>query len=738
MVDGQSLEEIKSKGSQRSSGSLPLNYFFDESAQRNFIYIVALGAAASLLLAYLYSVTLHPVEWVRHGAFLFGMAGFTWAAFEARKTGSIARSGSILTLTGVAMTVVPAYFQGGVSAAFSIWFLVIPLVGGLLLGPRMALLTAFLGVAAMSVLAILESEKMLPSPSAEEQGALLVYLNLVLGISFSGVVGMVCAHSLVSSGQRLHEAMEADQLKAVALKESNSRFRASLDAALDAIVVVDGDNRILDFNPAAEAIFSRSKADVKNTYLPEMLIPERFREAHVEGFARFQRTGQRRIIGSKVETIAVRADGKEFPIEMAIQPLLLSGKDQFAAYIRDLTEQRAAEEELRVNNQQLAQSRRLEAIGRLAGGVAHDFNNLLTAINGYAELLLNRTDLDESARMGLEQVAHAGDQARTLTQQLLAFSRSDRLESELVDPNEMISGLLAMMSRVLSDSIILETRLADDIGLVKTDGARLEQALLNLVLNAGDAMPEGGELTLVTSNVKLEEGELSHFDELSGGDYVCVSVRDTGTGMDSYTAGKIFEPFFTTKPIGEGTGLGLATAYGTVRQSGGAMKVETQPGGGTTFKIFLPRHDGSASVSVESTTSLEPTHGETLLVVEDQVGVRDLVKNTLEEIGYTVIIASDGEEAVERVAEHEGDVDLVVTDVVMPRLGGPETVRQLRVAQPNLKVVYVSGYSEEDLGIDDLAEAGTVFLQKPFGLEELCHSVQSLLSSPGGPGAENT
>ena len=508
------------------------------------------------LVAYLYSVAAHPVEWIRHAAFLFGMGAFIWAAVVVRRTGSIAQGGSIVILAGIAMTVVPAYFQGGVSAAFSIWFLVIPLVSGLLLGSRMALITAILGIAAMSLLAFLESMAVLPIPTDEEKASFLVYLNLVLGISFSGVVGMVCARSLVTSGERLREATEADAIKTVALKESNSRFRASIEAALDAIVVADEGDRIIDFNPAAEAIFGRSKSSVVNMSLPETLIPERLRDLHREGFRRFQQTGQPRIAGSKIETMALRKDGSEFPIEMVIQPLGVSGRDQFAAYIRDLTEQRASEEELRVKNQQLAQSRRLEAIGRLAGGVAHDFNNLLTAINGYAELLLGRDSVDEVSRNGLEQIAHAGGQARVLTQQLLAFSRSDRLESEVVNPNEMISGLLKMMGRVLADSIAVETDLADDVGLVKTDGARLEQALLNLVLNAGDAMPDGGRLTLKTASVSADDTSLSHIQDMSPGPYVRISVEDTGTGMDAHTAGKVFEPFFTTKGHGRRDGFG--------------------------------------------------------------------------------------------------------------------------------------------------------------------------------------
>ena len=727
-MKGESVQEADRSSASRSGGRRrPLDYFFDEDDQRNFIYIVALGAAGSLLAAYLYSVAVHPVDWVRHATFLFGMGSFLWAAVAVRRTGSIVQAGSILILAGIVMTVVPAYFQGGVSASFSIWFLVIPLVSGLLLGAWMAVVTAILGVLAMSAFVFLESVQALPVPSAAEQASLLVYLNLILGISFSGVVGMVCARSLVTSGERLRDATEADALKAVALEESNLRFRASIDAALDAIVVADSDDRIVDFNPAAETIFGRSKSSVVDQSLPETLIPERLRPLHEQGFGRFQTTGQPQIIGTKIESTALRADGTEFPIEMVIQPLGVSGRDQFAAYIRDLTEQRAAEEELRLKNQQLAQSRRLEAIGRLAGGVAHDFNNLLTAINGYAELLLGRTPEDDSNRSGLEQIAHAGGQARVLTQQLLAFSRSDRLESEVVDPNEMITGLLNMMGRVLSDSIVIETDLGEDVGVVKTDGARLEQALLNLVLNAGDAMPDGGQLTLKTATVGLQDLPHPHREEMKAGAYVRISVQDTGIGMDTQTAGKIFEPFFTTKARGEGTGLGLATAYGTVRQSGGAMTVDTRQGGGSTFEIFLPRYEGSALAPVESASELRPGHGETLLVVEDQMGVRELVKNTLEDVGYRVLTAEDGEEAIQRVTEFHGRVDLMVTDVIMPRLGGPETVRRLRAMEVDLKVVYVSGYAEEDLGMHDLAEPNTLFLRKPFGLEELCRAVQSLL-----------
>ena len=344
MADDSSPTNKSSRSEGRPRRPLPLDFIFDTSAQRNFIYIVALAAAGSLVVAYLYSVATHPVDWVRHVAFILGMAAFSAAAVTVRLTGSVAVPGSILVLAGAAMTVVPAYFQGGVSAAFSVWFLVIPLLSGLVLGARMALITGFLGIAAMSVLAFLERSGVLPVPSSEEMGSFLVYLNLVLGIFFSTAVGTVCARSLVTSGQRLEESREAEAAKTVALEESNSRFRASIDAALDAIVVVDMENRIVEFNPAAEHIFGRARSGVVGMSLPEMLIPERLRESHREGFARYQRTGKPTILGSKIETTALRQDGSEFPVEMVIQPVVVSKQNQFTAYVRDLTEQRAAEQ----------------------------------------------------------------------------------------------------------------------------------------------------------------------------------------------------------------------------------------------------------------------------------------------------------------------------------------------------------------------------------------------------------
>jgi len=705
----------------------PLGEIFEASVQRRFVDAVSILAGISLLVGFVYSLfTEGSIDWVRWSAFWLGMLGFASAPIAMRRRASVAVGTLIVLITGVALIVVPAYYQGGASAIFTIWFLLVPLLAGLLLGPRPALLAGALGAAVMTGFYLLETSGRLPT-DLPRMDPFMAWLNLMLGITFSTTVGAFSARTLMASSERLRAARLAEAAKTRALEESHDRYRAGVEAALDAIVTINESGRIVEFNPAAEQMFGHSRAETLDSPLAESLIPERMRAAHRHSLRNYLQHGETRVLGRKLEMKALRADGSEFPVEISVQPLSVLGRPHFSAYLRDLTDQYAANQELRNAEQQLAQARRLEAIGRLAGGVSHDFNNLLLAINGHTELLLARDDLDGEARECLEQIEHAGQQATAVTQQLMAFSRSGHLSPALTDANQQIRNLVAMMERLLPESICIRTELAPDIWPLQADPARLEQALLNLVLNAGDAMADGGELRLSTRNVMLNEEDSLRMEGLQPGPHIEIQVSDTGKGMDEDTATRAFEPFFTTKTTGEGTGLGLATAYGSVRQSGGAILLTSQEGAGSTFTVILPRATTPEELSEEGANSSTTRGGETILVVEDQPALRKLLQRSLGDQGYHVLLATNGIDAIEQAQGLDGRIDLLITDMVMPRLGGAGTVARLRADHPDLKVIFISGYAGEFTDDPKVREDGTLFLQKPFRLKVLGERVREVL-----------
>ena len=366
---------------------------------------------------------------------------------------------------------------------------------------------------------------------------------------------------------------------------------------------------------------------------------------------------------------------------------------------------------------QLAQAQKLEAIGRLAGGVAHDFNNVLTAILGSAELLLLDTPAGADAREEVEIIRDAAVRAQELIRQLLAFSARQVLQPAVVDLNDLIKNLGRMLRRLIGEDLVLTTELADDLGAVRVDPGQVEQVLVNLAVNARDAMPDGGRLTIRTANVPGEA-------------HVLVEVTDTGTGMDAATLARVFEPFFTTKERGKGTGLGLASVYGIVHQSGGDITVRSSPGAGTTFRIHLPRVDEPVEVSRAAPIVATPVAGtETILVAEDEQIVRVLVRKVLEQAGYMVLLAGGGAEALQIAERHPGPIQLLVTDVVMPGMTGRELARRLIELRPTTKVLYLSGYADEAVERHGVLDPGTAFMQKPFSPSALAARVREVLGS---------
>jgi len=419
-----------------------------------------------------------------------------------------------------------------------------------------------------------------------------------------------------------------------------------------------------------------------------------------------------------------RADGTKFDAEYFASPMW-RGKEIVGAVVTflDMSHQKTLEE-------QLHQSQKMEAIGQLAGGVAHDFNNLLTIINGYSELLLQSTPQDDPNRELLEEILKAGERSASLTRQLLVFSRKQVLAPKVLDLNEVVRHTEKMLRRVIGEDIELTTVLDPELGSVKADPGQLEQVLLNLAVNARDAMPQGGRLTVETSNVFLDEDyALSHADARPGW-YVMLSVTDTGTGMTEEVKRRLFEPFFTTKGVGEGSGLGMAVVHGIVKQSDGRIEVYSEPGLGTSFKIYLPRVEQPALTGRSATGLGPPPRGtETVLLVEDDDAVRALTRFTLQQCGYTVLEASHGEEAIRVATHYREPIHLLVTDVVMPGMGGRILAERLLSHHPEMKVLYLSGYTDDAVVRHGILHEEVNFLQKPFSPSALAHQVREVLAS---------
>jgi len=423
-----------------------------------------------------------------------------------------------------------------------------------------------------------------------------------------------------------------------------------------------------------------------------------------------------------VEATWKRRDGRLLQVQLSVRAVRnVAGEvDYYETFVRDATDQRRLQ-------QQLTQSQKMEAIGRLAGGVAHDFNNLLTVITSYSDLVFQDLPPDDPRRDDVDQVRKAADGAAALTRQLLAFSRQQVLEPKVIDLNSVVDNLKKILQRVIGEDVELATVLAAELGAVKADVSQIEQILMNLAVNARDAMPTGGKLTIETTNVDYDPERQQRSD--GSREFVMLAVTDTGTGMDEATKAKIFEPFFTTKQPGKGTGLGLATVYAIVTQAGGFIWVYSELGHGTSFKIYLPRVDAVATTAAVARIDL-PRGTETVLLVEDAAAVRAVARQVLQRQGYRVLEASEGEDALRLAARHQGTIDLVVTDVVMPRVGGRELAERLLVVRPETRVLYMSGYTDDSVVRHGILEGGVAYLQKPFSPEGLVRKVREVLDAP--------
>jgi two-component system, cell cycle sensor histidine kinase and response regulator CckA len=644
-------------------------------------------------------------------------------------------------------------------------------------------------------------------------------------------------------GQYIERAHAED-----AVRSEEARKRAIVESALDGIVTMDHSGRIVEFNPAAERTFGYRAADVVGRPLADVLVPERLRERHRAGVARYVDGNGSGIVGRVLELPALHADGHEIPVEVAIARVNLPGPPLFSGYIRDISQRRKAEDALEGSRTMLAaiidgtpdavfvkdregryllineagaqalgrtvdevigrddnelmdaepaadiiardravmesgetavaeervvvedanrvflatkaayrdasgevvgligiahdvterrrleaelqQAQKMEAIGRLAGGVAHDFNNILSVIRGFSDLAQKQLGgADAAVDDWLQQVSRAADQGTALTRQLLAISRRQPIETEVLELNAVVADMDALLRRVLGEDLRLVTVFGASPGAVRANRGHVEQVIMNLAVNARDAMPDGGKLTIETADAVLDH-EMADRLSLSPGPHVTLRVSDTGCGMDAELRTRIFEPFFTTKGAGTGTGLGLSTVYGIVSQSGGHIGVHSSPGAGSTFVIHLPAAPPVADEpGRDQAASPGVAPSGTLLVAEDDDVLRGLIQAMLEEGGYDVITAGSGEEALEAAAAYEGGIDALVTDVVMPGMRGPDLAARLRSARPELRVVFVTGYGNHPF--EQELRPGDTLLTKPFGMEALLSALGEVLPRGG-------
>jgi two-component system cell cycle sensor histidine kinase/response regulator CckA len=660
---------------------------------------------------------------------------------------------------------------------------------------------------------------------------------------------------MLPDGSFLHIARDITVRKAAEahLAQMEGRYRGLLEAAPDAMVVVNGAGQIVLLNLQAEKQFGYGRDELIGQPV-KVIIPEGFAERLVADDLRSAADALAQQIGTGIELVARRKDASEFPIEIMLSPLDSAEGILVTAAIRDISVRQAAEAELRRSTQllettqavarvggweldavhdtlywsaetyrihetspdeytpnvataigfyapesiplitaavqnaiergtpfdlelelitatgrrvsvramctltveqgrttkitgafqditerkrlqdQLRQAQRLEAVGQLTGGIAHDFNNLLTAVRGYAEFARRGLKEDERRRDDLDQVIANVDRAAALIRQLLAFSRRQVLQSEVLDPRKVVEGITPLLCRLLGEHVELVTCMAPDLGCIKVDPSQLEQVVVNLAVNAADAMPDGGKLTIELSNVELDAAFVAAHAEAAPGAYVLLAVSDTGIGMDAETRARAFEPFFTTKEVGKGTGMGLATVYGIVKQSGGSIDVYSEPGHGTTFRIYLPRIAEEPTAADAETLAARPSWSgsETILLVEDAPAVRGFARRTLEEYGYTVLGATDGADALAIAAAHGGPIELLVTDVVMPGLQGHQLAAQLVAARPELRVLYVSGFTESSVIHHGVPNHGVAFLPKPFSIDSLGEAVRAVLDRQPG------
>jgi len=538
--------------------------------------------------------------------------------------------------------------------------------------------------------------------------------ELNMHTAMRSLVGMVLLFSLYV----IYQQLQIHRFR-MHLAEQEELFHLIGENAADMIAVVTARGERLYNSPSYQKLLGYSREELEHTSAYEQIHPDD--RQMVQAAAEQARTTG---VGRRVEYRIRHKNGEWRVIESTASAVrnLEGVVEKLVIVNRDITERKHLE-------QQLLLSQKLEAVGRLSGGVAHDFNNLLSVIIGYSEALQQKIGLDDPFREPVDEIYNAGQRAASLTQQLLAFSRKQVMEPKILGLNSIVSETQKMLRRLIGEDIALKTVLAPNLGCVKADRGQIEQVILNLAVNARDAMPRGGELKIETLNVELSAADAARHRFLQPGSYVKLRIGDTGMGMDAEVQSHIFEPFYTTKEKGKGTGLGLATVYGIIKQSGGFIFVDSEPGKGATFNIYFPRVEGAQEAIVKSETPVKQARGpRTILLVEDEASLRKLARNILTDAGYSILEAADAAEALD-IADRSGAwIDLLLTDVIMPGMSGHELANALSPRRPAMKVLFMSGYTDGAIEIHGVLKPGITILRKPFSRQTLMRTVEEILA----------
>ncbi|NRA07044.1 MAG: response regulator [Myxococcales bacterium] len=685
----------------------PLRGIFEEGAQRRVLYLISFTCALALVLEFAYlawtgAVIGRPLQ----VAIALGLVAFLAVPGVVRATSSTGVGGLVVLVAMSGLVIVPAYYQGGASAIFTIWFLLVPLMAGFLLGHRFAVLLGVVGVVVMTGLFVLEADGRLPAATMSVD-PFPAWLNLVMVLAFSATVGAVSSRTYLVSSKRIQEATRAEAAKARALEE-----------AIEGIAQVDGQGRFETVNSSFAAMHASSAREMLGSAADDWV--EAADRAEVEqAVESLEEKG-------KVELTlrGRRRDGSRFLEDLVVVGSPDGEPGEHYRFARDVTQQRELTERLN-------QSVKMEAIGRLAGGIAHDFNNLLMTILTAADQLDEtsaRSPSSERRRELLGWIATAAQRAAVLTRQLLDFSHVQEGGSRAIDVHESLERLIDVLSSTLGSSIDVVSEFASADLYSVGDVARFESGLMNLAVNARDAMPGGGTLCFRTGETRLDPSDprFAAF-QLEGDRFVCIEVSDTGTGIDPEVQEKIFDPFYTTKTVGKGTGLGLSLFYTYAREMRGALEVESEPGVGTSVRIYLP-FCGAPFVNEEvarPTPTSRPE--ETVLLAEDEAVVAELLRSLLNESGYEVIVCADGREAVERFRASGVSVDVALLDYRMPVLDGVEAFEAIRAEEPGVPVILMSGdISAAQLGALKARGLSSV-LRKPCSRDEVLREVREAL-----------
>jgi PAS domain S-box-containing protein len=576
------------------------------------------------------------------------------------------------------------------------------------------------------LISVEESLRYARTRATQQATARALVIALGMALLFGLLLAFLNHRQLLTLSGNYERSFALAQSRTEALRASEEQLATTLRSIGDGVIATDAQGRITFLNAVAERLtgWRQSEAHGKDLHEVFTIVHEQTRQPVESPVTKVIRDGM--VIGLANHTLLLSRDGTETAIDDTGAPIRNDQNDLLGVVLvfHDVTERKRLET-------QLLQAQKLESVGRLAGGIAHDFNNLLTAILGHTEMAEEEFDADCAVHVHLCGIRQAGERAADLTRQLLAFARRQVIEPKVIDLNALILSLDTLLRRLIGENIEIVFLLASGLNAVKVDTGQFTQILVNLVINARDAMLDGGKITIETSNATLDADYAHQHDGVEPGEYVLLAISDTGTGIEEAIRLHIFEPFFTTKEKGRGTGLGLATVYGIVKQAGGHIWLYSEPGKGTTFKIYLPRSlETSQALATPEVFRVLPGGTETLLLVEDEPAVRALAASALRGRGYTVLEAANGAEALRTAQDHAEEVALLITDVVMPLLGGKELADRLQATRPDMKVLYVSGYTENTVVHHGVLEPGISFLSKPFTPASLARKVRDILDDP--------